>query len=198
MSWKIISLDDCANVQVVANRAIPRLAEFGYTALFTQSSTTSGTITITIDGVAYSCVLSLGSTTGYPTYLMVNSNTNEIVIGQTGRNVGGSTQFSYIASMMLLRGTDTKTGEAGLFPVRTNTPASYFTNCWVSFDSTADQIYLQKALFKKYTSGDTVFTENSFVADSIYWGSALYTPGATIAVGNDTFLCINGWIFAKL
>jgi hypothetical protein len=199
MSWKVYSLGGMASTLTIANTIIPYLEELGYSAVYTHEANSKGTITITINGVAYLCHLHIANTTSYSTYLMVNADTNEIVIGQTGRSVGSSSQLCYIASLALLRGTATKTGEVGLFPVRADIGANNITNWWGKFDDTAEQIYLQKAVFPKYEyATDRIYNEIPFVADNIYWGTASYTPGATVAVGNDTFVCINGCMYAKL
>lgn len=201
MGWKIYSLGSVRYTQVVADTAIPILEELGYSATYSNESNSKGLLTITVDGTQYPCYVSFANTTSYSTYLMVNSDTNEIVVGQTGRSdTSPTSQMCYIVSMALLRGTATKTGEAGLFPLRCDTPANNFTNWWGKFDWTDNQMYLQKAVFAKYlyTANGLTYNETPFVADNIYWASALYTPGATVAVGNDTFLCINGCMFTKL
>lgn len=197
MSWKIYSLGGLNNAQNIANAVISQLSELGYTALYSNSGNTEGTLTFTIDGAAYSCILNVANTTSFPTYLLLNEETNEILICQTGRDTIASSQLCYIVNMALVRGTNAKTGEAGLFTFRTNQGAKDFTNWWGRFDYDDGQIYLQRAVFVKY-AGTNVIVENSFVTDNLYWGTALYTPGATCAVGNDTFMCLNGCLFAKL
>lgn len=199
MGWKFYSLGDQKSAQNIANAAIPYLEGMGYSVVYSNTGTTSGDLAITIDGVAYSCILYLANSTAYPTYLMVNDETNEILIGQTGRSVSASSQLNYIVCMALLRGTTVKTGEVGLFPVGcSGSQAAYFTNWWGRFEHQDELLCLQRAVFIKHTaSTGTVQVAESIFSD-LYWGNRLYTPGATCAVGSDTFMCLNGCMFAKL
>ena len=199
MSWKFYSLGNLASCSNIANAAKPKLEALGYTVAYTNSSNTKGVLNVTIGGVDYSCGINIANQTAYQTYLMVNDETNEIVIGQTGRAFSEQNHMCYLVSMALLRGTNPKTGAAGTFALgATDMSYTEFTNGWCVLDNTTEQIYLQRAVFVPYVWGDTTYVANPFVTDNIYWGTACYTPGVTLAVGDDTFVCINGCMFAKL
>ena len=199
MSWKIYSLESCSSTQALADKAIPILREMGYTAEYTNVSSREGAMAITVDGVTYSCGINVANTTSYQSFLLVNDETNEIVICQGGRGFGTSNPASYVMSLALLHGTATKTGETGLFALaRTDQSLADFANPWYKINNSEDQIFLQRAVFRTYTNTSGVAVNvQAFVSD-LYFGTAIYDPGATCAVGSDVFLCLNQNLYAKL
>ena len=194
MGWQIHPLGNFSSAQNIANAAIPVLQSLGYTASYANSTGTQGTLSVTVDGKTYACGLtSAHSSTNYQTYLLANNETKEIVIYQAGANPYASQALSKLVNLYLFRGTDVKTGEAGLFTQSALSGYVYsVSNPWNVNDTSMEHIIMQRAVFLYGTHG------SPFIAENVFWGTAGYAPLATCKVGNDTFVCLNGFLYAKL
>ena len=194
MGWQIHPLGNLSKAKSIASAAIPVLESLGYAASYANSTDTQGTLSVTVDGNTYDCGLtSAHSSTNYQTYLLANNETKEIVIYQAGASPYASSAFSKLVNLYLFRGTDVKTGETGLFTQSAlSGNINSVSNPWIVNDTSMEHIILQKAVFLYGTHG------SPFIAENVFWGTAGYTPLATCQVGDDTFMCLNGFLYAKL
>lgn len=189
MSWQIHYLGNFSSAQNIANAAVTVLSSLGYVASYDSEK-----LVVTVGTETYSCgVASAHSSTNYQTYLLVNDETKEFVIYQNGTTYGYSQSLAKLVNAFLLRGTDVDTGESGLFTLSATSGYIYQnSNPWCINDTSLGRIFLQRAVFL-YTS-----MEHPAICENVFWGTAGYTPGAVITVGDDTFMCLNGILYAKL
>ena len=191
MGWKIYPLGTQKKVQYVATNAAAQLISLGYNASGTGSDY-AGDLSVVIDGTSY--VIPLNSSNGLngPSYLCFNDETKSIVVCAYNGTYK-DTWFTDTLLGALYHGKNVDTGETGLFPSKSVTGGGdQITNLWVPVDG-ANIIFLHRAVFRKNS-----YSDYNLVTSDLYWGSVCHTTGAVIAVGTDSFVCLNHCLYAKL
>ena len=189
MSWKMYSLGNCNGNTGVYPVALSKLEELGYAPSFE-----SGQLTVTIGGVAYTSALNAPSGT-IPYYLCVNDETNDIVISTIYANaLYPSTSLNYTICFALLSGTNILTGESGVFPVNPGMAATNYSNAQ-TVQTATNIMLLQRAVF---TSAYSEYYCPYNFKSTLYWGSIALTPSVVAVVGEDRFVCLGGFLYAKL
>ena len=153
-----------------------------------------GVISIDVGGTTYDVPLWVESTS-FSYYLCVNDETNDILVTTASNKESGSNMLYYMVCAALLSGTNAETGESGLFYITKAYQAAYgFTNLWYGTFDDSSVMLLHRAIFAKDSYGNPIAP---FVS-TLYWGSKKLSVGATFTIGADSFVCLGGYLYAKL
>lgn len=195
MSWKCYSLGTYEKAIDVTNRATYKLKQLGYVEpTYTKNLEYYGSYQVTINGEIYVSSFWKPNSGSYDFYLWVNDETNDLLITSNNASATPGCDLRNMLNWAIMSGTKSSTGEDGLFVFKgLNYAASSFTNASVVGTDSYSYIVLYKAAFFYHAQCvDVPFVSN------IFWGTKKLSVGATITVGTDRFVCLGGYLYAKL
>ena len=192
MSWKIYTIGNCNSDSAIAQKAAAKLTELGYSASYTSNK-----LSVAIDGVTYEGVTSHIGSDNAMHYLAINDTTKDLLVLPSGEKATHSgASFKYMVAFAVLSGTKIPSGEAGLFHIKNTSTSPSSISSTGDVIAPIDYVLLQQAVFVA-TSNNTSYCTESFVSN-LYWGSSGLTTGVVITMGEDRFVCLGGWLYAKL
>lgn len=164
-----------------------KLTELGYTNTITYTSSTIS-VSITINGTAYSFNTATGANTSYDVILTVDTSTNFICVGTTNIPASGNV-YIYYSIWFVICNAKYIDGTESMQYFASTASAYYYYNFNISNVTVyASGIILYRLVYQnKYTTADK----------DTYIGTYGIGAGNSLSINGHTYLCLGGFLYIK-